>query len=70
MAYHHVSSTITCFSVSRFRLSSSYNLQLSFAVDKTQWWRVGVQVCNGVVAAGTGRQTQWDDIAGQEVSLP
>lgn len=29
-----------------------------------------MQVCNGVVAAGTGRQTQWDDIAGQEVSLP
>lgn len=29
-----------------------------------------MQVCNGVVAAGTSRQTQWDDIAGQEVSLP
>ncbi len=68
VASHHVLKYVSQFL--DFCLSSSYNLQLSFAVDKTQWWRVGVQVCNGVVAAGTGRQTQWDDIAGQEVSLP
>lgn len=27
------------------------------------------QVCNGVVAAGTGRPTSWDDVAGQQVEL-
>ena len=25
------------------------------------------QVCNGVVAAGAGRTTSWDDVAGQQV---
>lgn len=51
------------------RLSSSHDLQLQFTIDMTQSARVAAQVCNGVVAAGSGRQTQWDDIAGQEVSL-
>ncbi len=27
------------------------------------------QVCNGVVAAGTGRPTSWDDVAGQQVEF-
>lgn len=28
------------------------------------------QVCNGVVAAGAGRPTSWDDVAGQQVCAP
>ena len=49
---------------------SQFALDSSRMTKQRRKGRAGGQVCNGVVAAGTGRQTQWDDIAGQEVSLP